>query len=87
MRHDRGTVFTAVILCSAKNFSRSPGPSQRHLNCHGPVRAGEAATLPVALKALDSRIEYVRPRLAIMDYVEYRAKGYVIGSGLMKSTC
>ena len=51
------------------------------------VRAGEAATLPMALKALDSLIEYVRPRLAIMDYVEYRAKGYVIGSGMMESTC
>jgi len=51
------------------------------------VRAGDAATSAPQLKALDSLIEYVRPRLAIMDYVEYRAKGYAIGSGLMESTC
>jgi hypothetical protein len=51
------------------------------------VRARAAASLPTALKALDSLIEYVGPRLAIMDYVEYRAKGYVIGSGMMESTC
>lgn len=29
----------------------------------------------------------MRPRLAITDYVDYRAAGYVIGSGMMESTC
>jgi len=56
-----------------------------HLERSRCVRASDA---PVErMKALDSLIEYVRPRLAIMDYVEYRAKGYVIGSGMMESTC
>lgn len=36
---------------------------------------------------LDELIGYVRPRLAITDYVDYRAAGYVIGSGMMESTC
>jgi hypothetical protein len=36
---------------------------------------------------LDDLIGYLRPRLAITDYVDYRAAGYVIGSGLMESTC
>ncbi len=36
---------------------------------------------------LDELIGYLRPRLAITDYVDYRAAGYVIGSGLMESTC
>jgi hypothetical protein len=36
---------------------------------------------------LDGLIDYLRPRLAITDYVDYRAAGYAIGSGLMESTC
>ncbi len=36
---------------------------------------------------LDDLIGYLRPRLAITDYVDYRAAGYVTGSGLMESTC
>ena len=36
---------------------------------------------------IDELIGYVRPRLAITDYVEYRTAGYVIGSGMMESTC
>lgn len=36
---------------------------------------------------LDGLIDYVRPRLSITDYVDYRAAGYTIGSGLMESTC
>jgi len=39
------------------------------------------------LKALDALIGYLRPRLAITDYVEYREGGLVIGSGMMESTC
>ena len=40
-----------------------------------------------ALEALDALIGYLEPRLAITDYVEYQEKGYVIGSGMMESTC
>jgi hypothetical protein len=36
---------------------------------------------------LDELMGYVRPRLAITDYVTYGARGYVIGSGMMESTC
>lgn len=36
---------------------------------------------------LDELLAYLRPRLAITDYVDYRAAGYVIGSGMMESTC
>lgn len=46
--------------------------------------AGESSA---ALAALAELIAYVEPRLAFMDYYEYRAGDYVIGSGLMESTC
>jgi len=53
----------------------------RHLERSRTCReAGEQAIL-------DELIGYVRPRLAITDYVDYRAAGYVIGSGMMESTC
>ncbi len=39
------------------------------------------------LDALDGLIAYLRPRVAITDYVDYRAHGLVIGSGIMESTC
>lgn len=39
------------------------------------------------VEALDALIGYLEPRLAITDYVEYREKNYVIGSGMMESTC
>lgn len=39
------------------------------------------------LKAIDDLIGYLEPRRAITDYVEYRAKGFAIGSGMMESTC
>ena len=32
-------------------------------------------------------IAYLRPRVAMTDYVDYRANGLVIGSGIMESTC
>ncbi|MEK7757408.1 MAG: ISKra4 family transposase, partial [Planctomycetota bacterium] len=38
-------------------------------------------------KAIDDLIGYLEPRRAITDYVEYRAKGFAIGSGIMESTC
>lgn len=40
-----------------------------------------------ALAALDELSGYLEPRVAYTDYVEYRAKGYAIGSGMMESTC
>jgi len=39
------------------------------------------------LDALDGLIGYLRPRVAITDYVDYRAHGLIIGSGIMESTC
>jgi len=39
------------------------------------------------LDALDSLIAYLHPRLAITDYVEYRDRGMIIGSGMMEATC
>ena len=36
---------------------------------------------------MDPLMNYLRPRLAITDYPSYRAKGYIIGSGMMESTC
>ena len=41
----------------------------------------------VGLDALDGLMAYLRPRVAITDYVDYRAGGLVIGSGIMESTC
>ncbi len=37
--------------------------------------------------AIEALLNYLRPRLAITNYVEYRRRGYVIGSGMMESTC
>jgi len=53
----------------------------RHLQRSRSVRP------PCDQAMIDELIGYVRPRLAITDYVEYRAAGYVIGSGMMESTC
>ena len=39
------------------------------------------------LQALDALIDYVQPRLPITEYVAYRERGLVIGSGIMESTC
>ena len=37
--------------------------------------------------ALDSLIGYLQPRLAYTDYVDYKKREYVIGSGAMEATC
>lgn len=57
----------------------------RYLRRSRHARATQVAT-PI-LEALDALIGYLEPRRAITDYVEYRPKGYVIGSGIMESTC
>lgn len=49
------------------------------------ARAGEASA--AGLEALDDLIGYLEPRRAMTDYVEYKSKGYAIGSGMMESTC
>lgn len=40
-----------------------------------------------AQAALAQLIGYIEPRAAFMDYYEYEAGGYVIGSGMMEATC
>ena len=49
--------------------------------------AREADASAAESKAIDDLIGYLEPRRAITDYVEYRAKGYALGSGMMESTC
>lgn len=50
-------------------------------------RGHEAGGAKTKVEALDVLISYVEPRLTMTDYVEYRLKGYLIGSGMMESTC
>jgi hypothetical protein len=57
----------------------------RYLRRSRHARAGTASGRE--LEALDALLGYLEPRLAITDYFEYREKGYVIGSGMMESTC
>lgn len=53
----------------------------RHLKQSRAVRSAADRAI------LDGLIQYLHPRLAITDYVDYRAAGYVIGSGMMEATC
>jgi hypothetical protein len=53
----------------------------RHLKRCRAQRSGTST------EAIDDLIGYLEPRLPITDYVNYRAAGYVIGSGMMESTC
>ena len=39
------------------------------------------------LDTLDGLIAYLGPRVPMTDYVDYRDRGLVIGSGIMESTC
>lgn len=39
------------------------------------------------LDALDGLIGYLRPRVPMTDFADYRARGLTIGSGMMESTC
>ena len=56
----------------------------RHLKHSRRVRVGQGAS---DLTALDALINYLEPRLAITDYVDYRPAGFDIGSGKMEATC
>jgi hypothetical protein len=53
-----------------------------HLERCRVVRHGTAE-----VEALDNLVSYVRPRLSMTDYATYRAGSYVIGSGMIESTC
>jgi hypothetical protein len=55
----------------------------RYLQRSRSARASDKASV----EALDALIGYLEPRRSITDYVEYREKGYVIGSGMMEATC
>ena len=57
----------------------------RYLRRSRNARAAEGSSQ--IIEALDALIGYLAPRQAITDYVEYREKGYAIGSGMMESTC
>jgi hypothetical protein len=57
----------------------------RYLRRSRNARGGEGSARE--LEALDALIGYLDPRVAITDYVAYREKRYVIGSGMMESTC
>ncbi len=50
-------------------------------------RAARSSAGPAALEPLDTLMNYLRPRLHMTDYSDYLAAGYVIGSGMMESTC
>lgn len=50
-------------------------------------RAARASAGPTALESLDTLMNYLRPRMHMTDYADYRAAGYAIGSGMMESTC
>jgi hypothetical protein len=56
----------------------------RHLQQSRTVRLGRGDT---DLAALEELIGYVQPRVAMMDYVEYREAKYVIGSGMVEASC
>jgi hypothetical protein len=50
-------------------------------------RRARAADPVADLSSLDALIQYLEPRLAMTDYVDYRPAGYDIGSGKMEATC
>jgi hypothetical protein len=57
----------------------------RYLQRSRNARSAEASA--AEWEALEALIRYLEPRWAITDYVDYRKNGYVIGSGMMESTC
>lgn len=50
-------------------------------------RSHEAGGAAARVEALDALIGYLEPRLTMTDYVEYRERGFTIGSGAMEATC
>jgi hypothetical protein len=82
---DESTMGRWASQCLALLAESSGIGLLRHLRRSRSARATEASA--PAREALDALIGYVEPRLAITDYVEYKQKGYEIGSGMMESTC
>jgi hypothetical protein len=39
------------------------------------------------VEAFETLVDYLTPRLKITDYPAYRARGYIIGSGMIESSC
>lgn len=78
---DEKAVGRCVNTCLTHLHDSSGIGLLRHLEhsrtCRG---AGEQAIL-------DGLMGYVRPRVATTNYLDYRAAGYIIGSGMMESTC
>jgi hypothetical protein len=82
---DEGVACRRVSRCHTLLAEWSGIGLLRYLRRSRNVRA--STTPSPALEALDALIGYLEPRLAITDYVEYREKGDVIGSGMRESTC
>lgn len=51
------------------------------------LERSRSARQPAETAALDTLMSYLRPRLHMTDYSAYKEAGYVIGSGMMESTC
>ena len=78
---DESAVRRWVGTCLSHLYDSSGIGLLRHL------RRSRMRRSPADQPVLDQLIGYVAPRVAIMDYVDYRASGYVIGSGMMESSC
>lgn len=89
LHSDEGAARRWVSRCHALLAEWSGIGLLRYLRRSRRARAGGATgeTLGPDVEALDALIGYLEPRLPITDYVDYRRKGYVIGSGLMESSC
>jgi len=73
-----------VVLHAPKRTADTYAVSHKTLDgSHSPCGQRRDA----GLDALDGLIAYLRPRVAMTDYVDFRAHGLVIGSGIMESTC
>ena len=82
--HDDAAVRRWVATCLNILESSSGRGLLRHLQTQ---RAAIENESDAAAKPLDALIGYLEPRVAITDYVAYRAAGYIIGSGMQESTC
>jgi hypothetical protein len=67
--------------CLLQHLERSRAARQSA----GTTKHSSAGT--ATLEPLDTLMNYLRPRRHMTDYSDYRAAGYIIGSGMMESTC
>jgi hypothetical protein len=70
-----------VATCLKLLRRRGGSSLQAHLDAYR-ATCGQQRT-----DALDKLISYLRPRHGITDYPTYRNKGWVIGSGMIESSC